>query len=89
MHSSTLFYVLSALVASSSCTLAAPSHPSDGSVAEAPAPGVPQAVSYAGAPADGAYPAEVENMGGWESDAPTYDTAVSLILLQGGRRLIE
>jgi hypothetical protein len=25
----------------------------------------------------------VENMGGWESDAPTYDTAVSLLLSKG------
>jgi hypothetical protein len=71
MYTSQLFIMLSALVATSQ---AAPSHPP----AESVVIDTPTMVSYAGAPANGEYPDEVAGNGGWESDAPTYDTAVSL-----------
>jgi len=75
MLSSRLFLLLSALVASTA--YAAPSAPGPSeAVVDAGVPGVPHFNSYAGAPVDGAYPADVGDMGGWESDAPTYDTAV-------------
>ena len=73
MYTSQLFYVLSALAAIT--VQAAPSHPpAESVVVDTP---LPSAVSYAGAPANGEYPEEVAANGGWESDSPTYDTAVS------------
>jgi hypothetical protein len=68
----TLFLTLSALVANRA--LAAPSHPPSDTdtVVE-----VPDAVSFAGAPMNGSYPDQVADMGGFNGDAPTYDTLVS------------
>jgi hypothetical protein len=71
MYTSQYFFMLSARVATAQ---AAPSHPP----AESAVIDAPNVVSYAGAPANGEYPDEVADNGGWESDAPTYDTAVSL-----------
>ena len=73
MYTSQLFYILSALAAMT--VQAAPSRPpAESVVVDTP---LPSAVSYAGAPANGEYPEEVAANGGWESDSPTYDTAVS------------
>jgi hypothetical protein len=71
MYTSQFFILFSALVA---IAQAAPSHPPD----ESAIVDFPTVVSYAGAPANGEYPDEVAAKGGWGSDAPTYDTAVSL-----------
>ena len=72
MYTSQLFYILSALAAMT--VQAAPSlPPAESVVVDTP---LPSAVSYAGAPANGEYPEEVAANGGWESDSPTYDTAV-------------
>jgi hypothetical protein len=71
MYSTTLFLIFSALVA----TQAAPDMPpADTSIAESEP--TPKVVSYAGAPADGEYPDQITDMGGWEADAPTYDPSV-------------
>jgi hypothetical protein len=69
MYTTTLFFTLSALVAH-----AAPNMPpADTSIIDNPSPKV---VSYAGAPADGDYPDQITDMGGFEADAPTYDPSV-------------
>ena len=69
MYTTTLFLTLSALVAH-----AAPNMPpADTSIVENPSPKI---VSYAGAPADGEYPDQITDMGGFEADAPTYDPSV-------------
>jgi len=74
MYTTALFLTLSALVAR-----AAPNMPpADTSIIDSPAPKV---VSYAGAPADGEYPDQITDMGGWEADAPTYDPSVCLFFL--------
>jgi hypothetical protein len=80
MLSSTLFLLLSALVVPFSYAAPSAPGPSEGVVDAGASPNVPQVNSYAGAPVDGAYPADVQDMGGWESDAPTYDTAVGPLL---------
>lgn len=70
MYTTTLFFTLSALVATG--TQAAPNMPpADTSIVDSPT-----VVSYAGAPADGDYPDQITDMGGWEADAPTYDPSV-------------
>jgi hypothetical protein len=74
MYTTTLFLTLSALVAR-----AAPNMPpADTSIVDNPSPEV---VSYAGAPADGAYPDQITDMGGFEAEAPTYDPSVCPICL--------
>jgi hypothetical protein len=76
MYTTTLFLTLSALVAH-----AAPNMPpADTSIVDSDSAS-PQIVSYAGAPADGAYPDQITDMGGFEADAPTYDPSVCPICL--------
>jgi hypothetical protein len=73
MYTTTLF-TLSALVAR-----AAPNMPpADTSIVDSETPKV---VSYAGAPADGEYPDQITDMGGYEADAPTYDPSVCPLFL--------
>ena len=74
MYTTTLFLTLSALVAAQNVQ-AVPNKPlADTSIAESP-----NAVSFAGAPANGEYPDQITDMGGWEDDAPTYDPSVSTL----------
>jgi hypothetical protein len=74
MYTTTLFFTLSALVAH-----AAPNMPpADTSIIDSPSPKI---VSYAGAPADGEYPDQITDMGGFEADAPTYDPSVCPLCL--------
>jgi hypothetical protein len=74
MYTTTLFLTLSALVAR-----AAPNMPpADTSIIDSPSPKI---VSYAGAPADGEYPDQITDMGGFEADAPTYDPSVCPLCL--------
>jgi hypothetical protein len=71
MYTTTLFLTLSALVAR-----AAPNMPpADTSIIDSESAS-PKIVSYAGAPADGEYPDQITDMGGFEADAPTYDPSV-------------
>lgn len=72
----TLFLTVSALVANVQAVPNMP--PADSSIVDN---ATPSRVSYAGAPADGEYPDQITDMGGWEADAPTYDPSVCPILL--------